>query len=123
MCGRVCQTSCQAEGEGSCCHVARPACECAHGRFSAYFTAGVYLNCCLHLLSSNVKACICAWLEAQEESLKSSFFILSSQKSEGIVWENEGRKKMFYFPISPALSFPCLSAEAHLCLLWSIIRY
>lgn len=52
-------------------HMARPACECAHGRFSACFTAGVYLSCCLHLLSSNVKEYICAWLEAQEESLKS----------------------------------------------------
>lgn len=94
-----------------------------HMVVSACFTTGVYLNGCLHLLSSNVKEYICAWLEAQEESLKSSFFILSSQKSEGIVWENEGRKKMFYFPISPALSFPCLSAEAHLCLLWNIVRY
>lgn len=98
-----------------------------HATFSAYFIIGIYLNYCLYPLSPNVKEYICAWLEAQEETLNSSFFVFISQNSKGKVWENEGRKKLCYFPLFPQLPLllmhTCLSAQAHPHLPWSIIRY
>lgn len=96
--------------------MAQPACECAHGRFSAYFNVGVYLNCCLHLLSPNVKEYVCAWLEAQEETLKSSFFILSSPEELGNGM-GKGREEKYvlfpHFPSSLFCLFVCKSPSVH----------